>query len=130
MLNLAIKLSDRSSPISSSLRNFLFFSSSPPIRFPFITLLLSLFSSTIAIVAPSNDKPFGISQIKAYIPITLDMTKLNYQAWRELFETHCSSFSVLGHIDGTSISTPATEKEWKELDGLVMIGFVCGCEKI
>ncbi|EOA28899.1 hypothetical protein CARUB_v10025144mg, partial [Capsella rubella] len=68
---------------------------------------------------PSNDKPFGISQIKAYIPITLDMSKLNYDKWRELFETHCLSFGVLDHIDGSSSSTPATEKVWKKRDGLV-----------
>ncbi|CAL9217098.1 unnamed protein product, partial [Arabidopsis halleri] len=65
------------------------------------------------------DKPFGIAQIKAYIPISLDMGKLNYDKWRELFETHCLSFGVLGHIDGSSSATPATAKEWKERDGLV-----------
>ncbi|XP_019087339.1 PREDICTED: uncharacterized protein LOC109127243 [Camelina sativa] len=68
---------------------------------------------------PSNKKSFSISQIKAYIPITLDMTKLNYQAWRELFETHCTCFGVLGHLDGTSSSTPETARTWKEHDGLV-----------
>ncbi|XP_010507011.1 PREDICTED: uncharacterized protein LOC104783564 [Camelina sativa] len=67
----------------------------------------------------SNDKPFGIAQIKAYIPISLDMRKLKYDKWRELFETHCLSFGVLGHLDGSSSSTPATAKEWKERDGLV-----------
>ncbi|XP_010425211.1 PREDICTED: uncharacterized protein LOC104710330 [Camelina sativa] len=66
-----------------------------------------------------NEKPFSISQIKVYIPITLDMNKLNYQAWRELFETHCTCFGVLGHIDGTSSSTPKTAKTWTEHDGLV-----------
>ncbi|CAL9217710.1 unnamed protein product [Arabidopsis halleri] len=35
----------------------------------------------------SSDKLFGISQIKAYVPIVLDMEKLNYDSWRELFET-------------------------------------------
>lgn len=73
----------------------------------------------MAVVTSFNDKPFGISQIKAYIPIKLDMIKLNYQVWRELFETHCISFGVLGHIDGSLLPTPDTEKEWKEHDGLV-----------
>ena len=67
----------------------------------------------------ANDKPYGISQIKAYIPITLDMSKLNYDKWRELFETHCVSFGVVQHLDGSSTPTPKTEKEWKERDGLV-----------
>ena len=73
----------------------------------------------MAALASSSDKPYGISQIKAYIPIILDMTKLNYDKWRELFEIHCVSFGVLHHIDGSSSCTPATEKEWKERDGLV-----------
>ncbi|XP_010442221.1 PREDICTED: uncharacterized protein LOC104725288 [Camelina sativa] len=65
------------------------------------------------------EKSFGITQIRAYIFVTLDLNKLNYEVWRELFETHCLSFSVLGHIDGSSSLTPMTEKRWKERDGLV-----------
>ncbi|CAA7037228.1 unnamed protein product [Microthlaspi erraticum] len=68
---------------------------------------------------PPSDKPFGISQIKAYIPGILDMTKFNYDLWRELFETHCSTFGVLEHMDGTGNPTPAILKAWKERDGLV-----------
>ena len=59
----------------------------------------------------SSDKLYGISQIKVYIPITFDMTKLNYDKWCELFETYCVRFGVLHHIDGSSSSTHATEKE-------------------
>jgi len=58
-------------------------------------------------------------QIRAYIFVTLDLNKLNYDVWRELFETLCLSFGVLGHIDGSSTPTPMTEKRWKERDGLV-----------
>ncbi|XP_024011285.1 uncharacterized protein LOC112086548 [Eutrema salsugineum] len=67
----------------------------------------------------NNDKPFGISQIRAYIPLILDLNKLNYDTWRELFETHCLTFGVSGHLDGTASLTPDTEKQWKERDGLV-----------
>lgn len=67
----------------------------------------------------SSDKPFGISQIRAYIPIVLDLDKMNYDVWREMFETHCLTFGVLGHLDGTSVATPDTAKSWKEHDGLV-----------
>ncbi|EOA14899.1 hypothetical protein CARUB_v10028228mg, partial [Capsella rubella] len=67
----------------------------------------------------ASDKPFGISQIRAYITIVLNMDKMNYDVWRELFETHCLTFGVLGHLDGTSNATPTTEKIWKERDGLV-----------
>jgi len=58
-------------------------------------------------------------QIRAYIFVTLDLNKLNYDVWRELFETLCLSFGVLGHIDGSSTPTPMSEKRWKERDGLV-----------
>ncbi|XP_010445490.1 PREDICTED: uncharacterized protein LOC104728159 [Camelina sativa] len=67
----------------------------------------------------TNEKPFSISQIKAYIPITLDMTKLSYQVWRELFESHCICFGVLSHLDVAFVPTPETEKEWKEHDDLL-----------
>ncbi|KAG7599937.1 Ribonuclease H-like superfamily [Arabidopsis suecica] len=72
-----------------------------------------------AITSVQTDKPFGISQIRAYIPIMLDLDKMNYDVWREVFETHCLTFGVLDHLDGSSAPTPATEKVWKERDGLV-----------
>ncbi|XP_019099686.1 PREDICTED: uncharacterized protein LOC109132508 [Camelina sativa] len=68
---------------------------------------------------PKNDKPFGISQIRAYIPIVLDMDKLNYDTWRELFETHCFTFGVSGHLDGSSPQPSTDPASWKEHDGLV-----------
>lgn len=67
----------------------------------------------------TNDKPFGISQIRAYIPIMLDMEKLNYDTWREFFENHYLTLGVLGHVDGTSSPTPTDEDQWTEHDGLV-----------
>lgn len=67
----------------------------------------------------NSDKPFSISQIKAYIPVVLDMKKFNYDVWRELFETHCITFSVLEHIDGTGRPSPEMAKAWKERDGSV-----------
>lgn len=75
-------------------------------------------TANAAALAPS-EKPFGISQIKAYIPVILDMNKFNYDLWRELFETHCSTFGVLEHIDGSGNPSPVIEKAWKERDGLV-----------
>ncbi|XP_010474592.2 PREDICTED: uncharacterized protein LOC104754147 [Camelina sativa] len=47
------------------------------------------------------------------------MDKMNYDVWRELFETHCLTFGVLGHLNGTSAPTPPTETTWKERDDLV-----------
>lgn len=82
-------------------------------------LLLSFFTMAANPTLISSDKPFGISQIRAYIPIVLDLDKMNYDVWREMFETHCLMFGVLGHLDGTSVATPDTAKSWKEHDGLV-----------
>ncbi|XP_010424379.1 PREDICTED: uncharacterized protein LOC104709468 [Camelina sativa] len=47
------------------------------------------------------------------------MTKINYDAWRELFETHCFSFGVYGHLDGTSLPANPEDISWRESDGLV-----------
>uniref|UniRef100_A0A1J3GL97 Uncharacterized protein n=1 Tax=Noccaea caerulescens TaxID=107243 RepID=A0A1J3GL97_NOCCA len=59
--------------------------------------------------ATGSEHVFEISQIKVYVPITLDMTNLNYDTWRELFETHCLTFGVLSHLDGSSLpSLPPT----------------------
>lgn len=69
--------------------------------------------------ATTSDKAFGVTHIKSYIPITLDMQKMNYDAWRELFETHCLTFGVSGHIDGTSLPPTPDDTPWKETDGLV-----------
>ncbi|XP_010463138.1 PREDICTED: uncharacterized protein LOC104743790 [Camelina sativa] len=66
-----------------------------------------------------NVKPFGIFQIRAYVSIVLDMDKLNYDTWRELFETHCLTFGILGHLDGTSAPTSSDRVSWTEHDGLV-----------
>ncbi|KAJ9542450.1 hypothetical protein OSB04_028956 [Centaurea solstitialis] len=44
-------------------------------------------------------KEFGITNIKTYVPLVLDLDRLNYDAWRELFTTHCVGFDVIDHID-------------------------------
>ncbi|XP_010484948.1 PREDICTED: uncharacterized protein LOC104763245 [Camelina sativa] len=70
-------------------------------------------------MAQPAEKAFGVTHIKSYIPLVLDMQKMNYDAWRELFETHCLSFSVSGHLDGTSVPATPQDTAWKERDGLV-----------
>lgn len=47
----------------------------------------------------SSEKPYGISNTKAFIPLILDLDKLNYDAWRDLFETHCNGFDVSYHFE-------------------------------
>lgn len=69
----------------------------------------------------SSEKPYDITNIKAFVPLTLDLDELNYDSWRELFETHCISFGVLGHVDGTSRPKSDTDLEWNKLDSLVKL---------
>ena len=67
-------------------------------------------ANTTLAVDPS-EKPFGISQIRAYIPIRLDLDKMNYDVWRELFETHCLTFGVVDHLDGSSYAASSYSKQ-------------------
>ncbi|XP_024985248.1 uncharacterized protein LOC112520861 [Cynara cardunculus var. scolymus] len=67
---------------------------------------------------PSH-KAFGITNIKTYVPLILDLDRLNYDAWRELFTTHCVGFDVIDHIDA-STTTP-TAAEWKKVDSIVKL---------
>ncbi|GJX83359.1 hybrid signal transduction histidine kinase M [Tanacetum coccineum] len=69
----------------------------------------------------TNEKPYGITNIKTYIPLMLDLDELNYDSWSELFTLHCKSFGVLHLIDGTSPSTNQTNDEWGKLDSLVKL---------
>ncbi|XP_023753530.1 uncharacterized protein LOC111901905 [Lactuca sativa] len=56
-----------------------------------------------------NTKSFGVTNIKVYIPLILDLHKLNYDAWKELFQTHSNSFGVKGHLTGTSKPVDAND---------------------
>jgi hypothetical protein len=66
-----------------------------------------------------NQKPYGVTNIKAYVPLILDLNELNYDAWRELFLTHCRGFGVLDFLNGKSLPTNADDEEWHTLDAIV-----------
>nr|GEY30480.1 myb-like protein P [Tanacetum cinerariifolium] len=67
------------------------------------------------------EKPFGVTNIKSYIPFVLDLDQLNYDAWCELFTSHCHSFGVHGLLDGIFVCTSDNAAEWKKLDSLVKV---------
>lgn len=69
----------------------------------------------------SNTGPMSVTNIKIFVPLTLDLDELNYDSWRELFETHCVTFGLLGHLDGTDKPTGPDDKEWTQLDGYVKL---------
>ncbi|XP_010412718.1 PREDICTED: uncharacterized protein LOC104699066 [Camelina sativa] len=64
---------------------------------------------------------FGVTNIKSHIRLILYLDDHNYDAWRELFLTHCLTFDVLGHIDGTLRPTNANDAAWYKHDGLVKL---------
>ncbi|XP_010474174.1 PREDICTED: uncharacterized protein LOC104753651 [Camelina sativa] len=72
-------------------------------------------------MAVPNERAFGVTNIKSHIPLILDMDDHNYDAWRELFLTHCLTFDVLGHVDGTSTPANANDQTWLKRDGLVKL---------
>ncbi|GKF65481.1 Myb-like protein P, partial [Tanacetum coccineum] len=67
------------------------------------------------------EKPFGVSNIKAHVPLVLDLEQLNYDAWSELFTAHCLSFGIQGLLDGSYACTTSNAVEWKKLDSLVKV---------
>ncbi|GKA58473.1 hybrid signal transduction histidine kinase M, partial [Tanacetum coccineum] len=72
-------------------------------------------------IPTTNEKPYGITNIKTYIPLVLDLDELNYDSWSELFTLHCRSFRVLQFIDGTSTSADQANDKWAKLDSFVKL---------
>ncbi|GJW88092.1 hypothetical protein Tco_0163432 [Tanacetum coccineum] len=69
----------------------------------------------------SMKKAFGVTNIKAHVPLVLDLDQLNYDAWSELFTTYCYSFGVLGFLDGTIVHINNDANDWKKVDSLVKV---------
>ncbi|XP_013713522.1 uncharacterized protein LOC106417229 [Brassica napus] len=67
------------------------------------------------------ERAFGVTNIKSHIPLNLDFEDHNYDAWRELFLSHCLAFNVHGHHDGTSLPANDDDTPWKKRDGLVKL---------
>lgn len=67
------------------------------------------------------ERAYGVTNIKHYIPFLLDIDDGNYDAWKELFLTHCQSFDVVGHLDGTLLPADDADAAWKKRDGLVKL---------
>lgn len=74
---------------------------------------------------PPKERAYGVTNIKSHIPITLDLNDHNYDAWRELFMTHCLSFDVIGHLDGTLLPNGDNDTAWLKRDGLVKLWIYC-----
>ncbi|KAL8209347.1 hypothetical protein R6Q57_006079 [Mikania cordata] len=42
----------------------------------------------------TSDKPSSTINIKNALPLVPSLDRMNYDIWRELFETHCLGFGV------------------------------------
>ncbi|XP_023747004.1 uncharacterized protein LOC111895134 [Lactuca sativa] len=68
-------------------------------------------------------KAYGITNIKTYVPLILDLPTRNYEPWSTLFKAHCIAYGVLDYIDDTydPPNQAPTNTEWLELDSMVTL---------
>lgn len=66
-----------------------------------------------------NQNPFGDTNIKLHVPLISTLNQLNYDVWKEIFQTHCNSFGVKGHLSGTSEVADDKDDIWFNFDDLV-----------
>ncbi|XP_071709425.1 uncharacterized protein [Rutidosis leptorrhynchoides] len=64
---------------------------------------------------------FGVTNIRTFVPLNIDLDELNYDSWRELFETHYMSFDLIDHLDGTTKPSADDDKDWKKTDSLIKL---------
>ncbi|KAK9684295.1 hypothetical protein RND81_10G199900 [Saponaria officinalis] len=61
---------------------------------------------------------FTVSNIHNHVPTKLTLDESVYETWKLLFEIHCESFQVQGHLDGTSTPPSTGDSTWKRLDSI------------
>ncbi|XP_076924824.1 uncharacterized protein LOC143587408 [Bidens hawaiensis] len=77
-----------------------------------------------------------VSNIKNFIPITLEMEYAQYTSWPELFKIHCKAFQVYDHLYPRQIPTTSpskesdpkttpkpdskTDEDWERIDSIVL----------
>ncbi|XP_076960507.1 uncharacterized protein LOC143636911 [Bidens hawaiensis] len=76
-----------------------------------------------------------VSNIKNFIPVTLEMESVHFSSWSELFKIHCKAFLVYDHLLPRVIPDPKPDKpensdtpkpgphavdEWERLDSIVL----------
>lgn len=86
---------------------------------------------------PKTHPAITVTNIRNFIPFTLEMESGQYTSWAELFRIHCRAFQVANHIDSsakpppsTPSSSTATEADktkaasefeaWSRLDAIVL----------
>lgn len=64
-----------------------------------------------------TDKINGVTNIKLYVPLLLDMNQLNYDVQKELFKTYCLRYNVQDHLDDSN-KLP-DDIEWVTVDNII-----------
>ncbi|PWA74266.1 hypothetical protein CTI12_AA252700 [Artemisia annua] len=68
------------------------------------------------------DKAYSIVSIKACIPSSLDLEKLNYNSWSNLFNRFCKTYDVHHHLqEPVSTSTAPPDPFFDTTDSLVVM---------
>ncbi|KAJ0780545.1 putative RNA-directed DNA polymerase [Helianthus annuus] len=80
--------------------------------FPLLGILFILFFLSIpsSSMENKNHPALMVTNIRNFVPFTLEMESGQYNSWSELFKIHCKAFLVFDHIDPTAVpptvSTP------------------------
>ena len=75
--------------------------------------------SEVPKATPITEMPYGIANIRASISVILDLDRMNYYSWRELFETRCYGIGVAHHLKEQTHPAPSDMEEWKRFDNIV-----------
>lgn len=60
--------------------------------------------------AGTSEKSYGLTNIKAHIPVTLDLEELNYTQWKRFVEMHCITKEAEGFLDGKNLPKGRDDK--------------------
>ena len=62
--------------------------------------------------------PYATINVKNHIPVTLELTKPNFNQWEPFFTSLCGKFGLLPHVDGTVVARPI-DPAWAIADAYV-----------
>lgn len=75
------------------------------------------------IITPKQpiDKAYSIASIKACIPSPLDLDKLNYNSWSNLFKRFCRTYDVIHHLDKPATTSTSQTDPYHATNDSIMV---------
>ncbi|KAJ9551570.1 hypothetical protein OSB04_015615 [Centaurea solstitialis] len=61
-----------------------------------------------------------IHNIKTLVPLTLDLKKVQYNIWAELFQVVARAHLVMDHLDGSPQDPDVSTEKWNQIDAIVL----------